>query len=122
MKYLSLILILVLATPAQAVEVKFLKQGEPAPFTGFLFDSEGEKHFRLLDQKLAQSEALNKAYENLVLSYDKNETILNRRIEICQEQNEKLAKPKSDFGKYGHFLLGAATAILIMFAHGKINR
>lgn len=123
MKTLSLALITMLVSnSALALDVRYVEQGKPAPITGFVIDAEAERHFRLLDQKLQSSESMVKAYESIVLAYDKQEQLLNKRIELCQEQNEKLAKPKSVFGSYGHFLLGAATAVLIMFAHGKINR
>lgn len=123
MKYLNLILAVSLFTqPVIASEVKFLEKGQTAPFTGYLIEPKLEQEFRLLDKKLEFSTKLNTSYENLVKSYEANEAVLNKRIEVCQVQNEKLAKPKSDIGKFGYFILGAATTILIMFAHGKINK
>jgi hypothetical protein len=123
MKTLSTILIGILLTQSVlAAEVKYLEKGQTAPFTGYLIEPELEKEFRLMDKKLEFSTQLNTSYEGLVKSYAANEAILNKRVEICQVQNEKLSKPSSNLGWMGTFLLGAGTAILIMFAHGKINK
>lgn len=122
MKFITIMMIGLLTTQLSFAEVRFLEKGQQAPFTGYLFTPELEKEFRLMDKKLEFSTQLNTSYESLIKSYEGNEAILHKRVEICQTQNEKLAKPKSDLGSFGYFILGAATTILIMFAHGKINR
>lgn len=123
MKYVAILTLLLFAQNTLAYDVKPIQKGDIVPYAGYLITSETEKEFRLLDQNYQFSTKLNNSYEGLIKSYESNEVILNQRINIAQEQNEKLVKTKnSDFGKIGMFLIGAGTAILIMFAHGKINR
>jgi hypothetical protein len=122
MKLPSIVLIsLLVPSLVFAQDVKYLEQGQAAPFTGYLVSPDMEKKFRLMDKKLEFSTQLNTSYENLLKSYEANDMIQNKRIEICQKQNEKLLNGTTKLDGIPMFLVGAATAILIMFAHGKIN-
>jgi len=123
MKVITVAIILSLASQSVfAQEVKYLEKGQTAPYTGFLFTPDLEKEFRLMDKKLEFNVELNVSYENLIKSYQGNEALQNKRIDICQAQNEKLAKPKSSLEGVGSFLLGVATTLLVAFAYKQVVR
>jgi len=98
MKSLAVLLIsiLLVGQPCLADDVKFVRQGEPSPFTGYLFSVEKEKELRLLDQKL---EFANMKVDLLKKSNElQNEmlTISAQRSEMYKTNSDSLSKQLAD--------------------------
>lgn len=109
MRYLILLLIpnLIFAN-----EVKYLKVGDPAPYEGYLFTSDHEKRYRLLDQEQDYQKQINISLTNINKSYQSNETVMQQRIENQQQQishlNDRLSDSKDGFlSKAAYFVFGA---------------
>ena len=110
---LAIILSISICFPAYAADVKYVKEGEPVPYTGYLFTPEKEKELRLLDDKLSLSEQK----INLLKSTNELQTQLidngNKRIEIYQKQVDYLGEKvvstedKSFWKSTLYFTLGA---------------
>lgn len=120
MKYL--LVFLLLTQQAFGYEVKFLNQGEQAPFQGYLMEPALEKQFRLLDKELDYNKKLVVSLEQINKSYEEQVSIMQTRID---NQSKELKEYRNDNGfltKYGMFLLGAATATIVAFAVKKASQ
>lgn len=125
----AIILIMLGWVPSAAfAEVRLLHQGEPAPYTGYLFAPEDEKRVRLLDQKLTISEQkvdiLTKINKNNLELYD----LANKRADVWQKQAEDLSKQlsqekKDDFWRSTfYFTLGAVLTGLAAYGMSRTIR
>lgn len=109
-------------------EVKYLRQGEPAPYTGYLFDSEEERRVRNLDQEVVvqnqKIEVLTKINKNTLELYD----LANKRAEVWQKQSDDLSKQlvaqkKDDFFTSAfYFTLGAVLTGLTAYGVSRSIR
>lgn len=127
MKYLILIAFLFSSLTAHADDVKYLKQGETAPFTGYLFTPEKERELRLMDVDYKFVKDLNLSLTNINKVYEDNTKILEERITNKDKQIDNLTErlsEKSDgiLSKIGMFLLGAAVTTGIAYGVAKATK
>lgn len=95
-------------------DVKYLKQGEQAPFTGYLFSPEKEQELRLMDSDYKYLEKVNLSLTNMNKYYEANETVMNARIDNQSKQidtlTSRVAKTDNTLLSIGMFVLGAVVA------------
>lgn len=117
-KNLSLLLIIInlLCNSSYSYEVKYLEAGQPAPYTGFLFDVPSEKKLRLLDSDFEYQKKLTVSLENINKSYEQQVSIMQTRIDNQQKEIKELNDSNGFLGKYGLFLLGCLTTTAVAFA------
>ena len=121
MKYLLVFLLSI--QNVFALEVKYLEQGQNAPYTGYLISPETENHFRLIDTELQFQTKLNNSLTIINKSYEQTITVMQNRIDLQQQRVEELySRENSIWGKLGFFLLGAAAATLITFGVAKASK
>lgn len=117
-KLLSFILMMALILPSPVNgQVSFIKQGDKAPYDGFLFSPDKEAEVR---QHLLEWKALDKVNASLEKSLFVETAITQKTTEklaICNDQNDKLAKSlysergSSDLERIIWFSLGVIAAV-----------
>jgi len=114
MKYLLLLMLII--QPAFGYEVKYLPKGSVTTFEGYLIEPTLEKDMRYNLIELDYQKKLNTSLVEINNSYVENTKIMQTRLDLQRVQLEKSYENKEGFlGKFGYFLLGAATATLITF-------
>lgn len=117
MKILSwLIISCFLVNSALADDAKYLEQGKPAPFTGYLITSEKAEKIRLMDIDLTTERRVNSALkdENAFLT----QRLENSKTHIQHLQSE-VARKDDFWVKTGYFIAGALVTGLI--AYGTVR-
>lgn len=113
-RFIIIFLIGLISSNSFAEEVVYLEQSKPAPFTGFLITEKKAERIRLID---IENKTIKLSNEMLV----KENSLVNEQLNIYRNHSDKLAKDlvqerdSGVFGRFGLFLLGAATATLITF-------
>jgi hypothetical protein len=127
MKYLILISFIFSSLTAYADDVKYVKQGDIVPYTGYLFSPDKEREVRLMDQDYKFTKDLNLTLTNMNKLYEENTKILEARITNKDNQidnlNNELSK-KSDglLGKVGMFILGALVTTGIAYGVSRATK
>lgn len=124
MKYLAAMLLLCISTEALATDindVKFLKTGDQAPFTGYLITPEKADKVHDLDAALKSTQKIN----SLLLDEQK---IYEQRLSNSRQDAESLSKEVQSqresalFTKIGFFILGAAVTTGLAFGVSRATR
>ena len=122
-----MVCLVILAPTTSKANVVVLKQGERAPFEGFLMGRDTEKAVRV---RLIEADAMKLVNESLEKSLSLQMDSLNKeqqKLGICQEQNDKLAKSlysersHSDLERIVWFSLGILAAIGAVYGAKQIQ-
>lgn len=116
----KLLLILIISSHALADDAVYLEKGQAAPFQGYLISEEKAEKIRLMDIDLKLQNRANEllTQENTLLREN-----INYSREHVKDLNKQLVESRSSFfGKFGVFLLGAATATLITYGTARALR
>lgn len=116
----ALLLALILFTnTAFGYEVKYLDQGQAAPFAGYLIEPKLEKEFRLMDKELEYNKKLVVSLDAINKSYQEQVYVMQTRIDNQSKELKELRTSDSFLSKYGLFILGCLTTTAVAFA---VNR
>lgn len=93
-------------------DVVVLDKGTPAPFAGYLLDTETGKLSRVRLIEGEEAKALNLSYVRKIGEYQANEILYTEQVKTVLEQNDKLSKSLRDsqsmttWERIGWFTLG----------------
>ncbi len=120
MKYLA-ILCLLAGAPSWAADAKYLREGEKAPFSGYLIDDEQAEKVRNLKIDLGTLEKVN-------VSMGTENEIMVRRLNNSNAHIDSLAKQLVDsrdegfFTKAAYFMGGAVITGVIAYGAARAVR
>lgn len=109
-------------------EFDHLKQGDSAPYTGFLISPSKEQELRLINERLKLDEALIKQYDIVQELNKKHVEVLQQRLDIYQNENIRLSKEiiesRGDgfWNKFLYFALGVLATTAIVYGVNQAVR
>lgn len=125
-KFLLIFLLISQLSYAQEFRVIYQPKGTSQTEEGYWISVDTEKTFRLMDIDLQFEKKKNDKYKDLTLHLNESNDLLQKRIDIQQNQLNNLYDQvgKSDglWGKLGMFLLGAGAATLMAFSITKATK
>lgn len=115
---LLIILILTFST-AFAIDVKPIKEGDPAPKDGFFIDSENMKEIRQINEDKKRLELQKIKLEDLGRINEQRMTIYRTEAETAYKEASR-AKLKGFIGTFGGFVVGVGLTGLAVYAATKV--
>lgn len=126
MKRLILIVtLLTFGVNVAANDVVRLEQGNPAPFSGYLFSDQVEKQTRYRLIEADYTDKRNQQLQTIISNYEQQISIYDKRLELYKNTSEELAKQVvsnkdvSFWEKSLYFILGATLTGIV--SYGVVN-
>lgn len=127
-KYLILYSMILSQAALACDPVKYVKKGEVAPCTGYLFTPDKELEVRKTIEELKTSRFIIENNAKLINLKDENLSLTNTQLKLWQDQSSMLSKQlvdreNSSFWKSTfYFVLGAAVTTGLAFAVNKATK
>lgn len=123
-----LVLILSFASISATAQVKYLEQGQQAPFTGYLFSPDKEQEARQNTEAVQHLRKLDEYNQKIIQLKDEEIQLINGQKQMWQKQSEDLskqlqAKENSGFWKQTlYFGLGALVTTALAYGVNQATK